>query len=87
MHLPYAPLIVAPSILALNLPFGYWRSRCRKFSVSWFAAIHIPVILSITLRLMLGIAWVFYHLPIYVLSFVYGQYLGGRIAGRGQIKP
>ena len=30
-------------VLVLNLPFGFWRSRVKKFSVPWFLAIHLPV--------------------------------------------
>ena len=87
MHVPYAPLVVAPIILALNLPFGYWRARSRKFSFAWFAAIHVPVILSISLRLLFGIALRLYSLPLFIIAFFCGQYLGGRLAGHGKVRP
>ena len=79
MHAPYSPWAVATFVLLANLPFGYWRARCRKFLVTWFMAIHVPVILAIALRLWLGVAFRFSTLPLFVLACVGGQFLGGRI--------
>lgn len=83
MHTPYSPWAVATFVLLANLPFGYWRARCRKFSFAWFVAIHVPVVLAIALRLWLGDAFRFSTLPLFVLAFIVGQFLGGRIRGHG----
>ncbi len=87
MHAPYSPWAVATLVLLANLPFGYWRARCRKFSFAWFAAIHVPVLLAIALRLWLGIAFCFSTLPLFMLAFIGGQFLGGLIRGQSRIPP
>ena len=66
-------------VVLINLPFGFWRAGCRKLSVAWFIAIHAPVILTIGLRLGLGIPFRWLALPLFVLAFIGGQFLGARI--------
>ncbi|MEI6218426.1 MAG: hypothetical protein WCP86_05965 [bacterium] len=79
MHAPYSPLAVATLVALVNLPFGYWRASCRKFSVSWFASVHLPVILAIALRISLGIAFVLSTVSMFILAFISGQFVGGWI--------
>jgi hypothetical protein len=71
-----SPLLLAACALLINLPFGYWRGGCRKYSAPWLAAIHIPVILSIGMRFALGVPLRLATLPLYVLAFAGGQSLG-----------
>jgi len=71
--------LVALLILALNLPFGYWRAGVRKFSPAWFVAVHAPVPLAIGLRLASGLGWRLSALPLFVAAFFAGQFLGGRL--------
>ena len=71
-------------IFVLNLPFGIWRARTRKFSLNWFLAIHLPVIAAILLRFVSGIGWqlaVFIHS---VVAFFLGQLSGGWIYRRAR---
>mgnify|MGYP001594843391 CR=1 FL=1 len=77
-----SPWAIAPLMLLINVPFGYWRARSRKFSFAWFAAIHVPILFAIALRLVLGIAFCFSVLPVYVLAFAAGQAAGGWIRNR-----
>ena len=63
----------------INIPFGYWRAGSRKFSAAWFVAVHAPVILSIGLRLWLGIPFRLVTLPLFVLAFIGGQWTGARL--------
>lgn len=77
LHTPWTAAFFG---LMINLPFGYWRASSRKLSVAWFLAIHIPVILTIALRFLLGVPFHFYTVPLYVAAFCGGQYLGGRLA-------
>lgn len=65
-------------VLVLNLPFGFWRAGTRRFTLPWFLAIHVPVPLSIGLRLAAGIGWRLGTLPLFVGAFFAGQFLGGR---------
>ena len=84
-------LLVAGAILALNLPFGYWRAGVRKFSPQWFVAVHAPVPLAIGLRFAVGLGFRLVTLPLFVAAFFGGQFLGGRIrrgrADRGAPGP
>ena len=72
-------LLVAGAILALNLPFGYWRAGVRKFSPQWFMAVHAPVPLAVGLRFAVGLGFRLVTLPLFVAAFFGGQFLGGRI--------
>jgi hypothetical protein len=64
----------------MNLPFGLWRARARRFSTQWFLAVHLPVPAVVSLRLLSGIGWRLDTLPVLVGAFMAGQFAGGRIA-------
>lgn len=81
------PGLSALAILALNLPFGFWRAGLRRFSPAWFVAIHAPVALAIGLRWIAGIPFGLPTLPLYVATFVAGQFLGGRLRRRRDGAP
>ncbi|MBR9974661.1 MAG: hypothetical protein KFF77_03700 [Bacteroidetes bacterium] len=67
------------AVFALNLPFGYWRSTTRKYSLPWVLAVHLPVPGVIALRLFSGIGFELYTVPLLVASFFAGQYAGARL--------
>lgn len=71
--------IAAAGIAAINLPFGYWRAGVRKFSVPWFAAVHIPVPIAIGMRLLMHMPLRFVSLPIFVAAFFTGQAIGAKL--------
>lgn len=70
-------LAVAGGTLAVNLPFGFWRSATRRFSGPWFAAVHLPVLIVVGLRLYFHVDWHLATLPLFVGAYLAGQYLGG----------
>jgi len=74
-----ALLAVAAATLVLNLPFGFWRAGVRKFSPSWFLAVHAPVPMIVGLRLAAGLGWRLSTFPVLVGAFFGGQFLGGLI--------
>ncbi|KAJ8754332.1 hypothetical protein K2173_002783 [Erythroxylum novogranatense] len=41
--LPEKMLVIALLGMAVNVPLGVWREHTRKFSVSWFVAVHAAV--------------------------------------------
>ena len=47
--------MVAAAVFAVNVPFGWWRAGTRKFSRSWFLAVHAPVPLVVLLRIVSGL--------------------------------
>jgi len=63
--------------ILLNLPFGYFRARSRKYSIPWFLYIHLPIPFIIFLRLSFGFSWK--AIPFVVLAAVAGQLAGGRM--------
>jgi len=70
--------VVAAIVLALNLPFGYWRSKVRKFSPSWFASIHLPVPFVIAIRIYSDLGFELRTYPVLLAAFFFGQFLGGK---------
>lgn len=63
--------------VAFNVPMGYQRQGCRKFSPSWWFYVHIsiPIIIYIRIKAGLGIQFI----PFTLLSAVAGQIIGGRL--------
>jgi len=85
MYLPYIHMhslwVVALAVLAINIPFGFWRAGVRRFSLPWFLAVHIPVPIVVGLRVLSGVGWRFITFPVLIGSFFLGQLLGGRLRG------
>jgi hypothetical protein len=77
-HYFTGPVGIALLIFVLNLPFGAWRAGLRKLSPGWFVAIHLPVVLAIGLRILIGVPFRLITLPLYVAAFFLGQLAGGR---------
>ena len=80
----YALAVVATFLV--NLPFGWWRARLRKFSPAWFVAIHAPVPIVVALRFALGLPFRWALLPVFVAAYFGGQFVGSRFRLR-QSRP
>ncbi len=65
-------------VVLLNIPFGYWRENVKKFSLSWFLSVHVPVPMIIFLRIRLGLGWELTTYPFLIGSYFIGQLLGAR---------
>lgn len=74
-------VLVGAAVLALNIPFGYWRAGVRKFSWEWFLSVHLPVPFVILLRLWSGLGWHLVTFPLFVAAFFAGQLAGGKLRG------
>jgi hypothetical protein len=74
--------LAAFSVLALNVPFGYWRAGLRKFSAPWFVAIHAPIPVAVALRFAAGVPFRLSTLPLFVAAYFAGQWIGGRLRGQ-----
>ncbi len=74
--------MVSIALLVVNLPFGYWRAHVGRYSLQWFLAIHLPVLLAVFLRLATGLGWDLVTFPVLIAAYFVGQLLGGRIHGR-----
>ncbi len=62
---------------AIHIPFGYMRSRSRKYSFKWFVYIHIPIPFIVAVRIITHTDYK--YIPIFVIAAIAGQYVGGRI--------
>lgn len=65
----------------LNIPFGYFRKKARKFSVKWWLCIHMPIPLVIAARIALQVDYI--YIPLFIIAAVVGQFLGGKISFNG----
>ncbi|WP_229130236.1 hypothetical protein [Ancylomarina sp. 16SWW S1-10-2] len=63
----------------VNVPFGYIRHGVKKFSVKWFATIHIPIPFVVLFRYCFDLGYEMYTYPFIVFAFFMGQYCGKRI--------
>jgi hypothetical protein len=70
---------IAAIVLILNVPFGYWRARSKRFSSQWIFAIHIPVPMIVALRIYSGLGWRLATFPVLIGAFFMGQFIGGRL--------
>jgi len=71
-------VMVGVFVFLLNLPFGYWRSKVKKFSIQWFLAIHLPVPFVYAMRIYAGISWNIMSFVILIGFYFLGQYIGSR---------
>jgi hypothetical protein len=61
----------------INIPMGYQRQDCKKFSPGWWFYIHISIPFIIFARMKTGLGLQF--IPFTLVSAVLGQIVGGRI--------
>lgn len=72
----YSCLILALAALAVNVPLGYIRESCPKFSFKWLFWIHASIPLIIYLRVAFGLSKLF--IPVGIFFAVAGQIWGSR---------
>jgi hypothetical protein len=74
--------MLAVTLLALliNLPFGYLRQNCEKFTFGWYFYVHFSIPIIIFIRIKAGFDW--HIIPMTIAAAVIGQIFGGRINKR-----
>ena len=86
IRLDAARLGVAFLIFLINLPFGFYRVRFRRFSRPWGRTIYLPILINVlTRRLILQWDWTRNSLPFHWNSL--GSSIGwilGKEAERGK---
>lgn len=75
MNLFLASLLV----FILNLPFGMWRAKTKKFSLQWFLSIHVPIPFVIGIRFLFDLGFKWWTYPFLVGAFFTGQFIGKKI--------
>lgn len=74
---------VAMFALALNIPFGHFRAPTKKFSIAWFAYIHLPIPAIFVFRKAAGLGYG--AIPFIVAGAVAGQIIGARLNKKAQL--
>jgi hypothetical protein len=72
-----AILLLFVFTLLLNLPFGYARSKAKRYSFRWFLFIHAPIPIIFIARTFSHIQLI--YIPIFVVAAVIGQIAGGKL--------
>ncbi len=70
-------LLIIVLAFVLNLPFGYLRSRSKKYSLKWFIYIHMPVPIVVLARLISQTDYNF--IPLFIIAAIVGQFFGGKL--------
>jgi hypothetical protein len=79
----HTALLVATLVIltvVINVPLGYQRQGCRKFSFGWYFFVHISIPVIIYARIKSGLNWKF--IPFTLAGAMIGQIIGGRIHRR-----
>ncbi len=78
-YIPRIALIITAFILTflINLPFGYYRKRAKRFSFRWFLYIHLPIPVIVAIRLLSNLD--LRYIPFFVAAAITGQFLGGKL--------
>lgn len=61
----------------INLPFGYARSKSKRYSLRWFLYIHIPIPFIVFVRIISHIEYKF--IPLFIIASIIGQIIGSKI--------
>ena len=70
-------LLIAALALIINIPLGYLRSKCRRFSIKWMLYVHLSVPLILAARLFTHTDATF--ILFFVSAALAGQFIGGRL--------
>ena len=83
MNLYAIRLGVSLAVLIINLPFGFFRVRYKKFTRPWGRCIYIPILINIILRRFI-LDWD--GVPYLFAAAILGHVLGGLWGKRQQKK-
>ena len=72
-------ILASISVFILNLPFGMWRAKTKKFSWQWFLSIHVPIPFVVGIRFLSNLGFKWWTYPFLVGAFFLGQLLGKKI--------
>ncbi len=61
----------------MNLIFGYFRAKEKKYSLKWFLFIHLPIPVVIFARLYANLDY--RVIPVFLIAALAGQVIGGKV--------
>ncbi len=67
-------------LLVLNIPFGFVRSRKKKFTRAWGRCIYIPILISYIFRKSAYLSYA--ATPFFLFATLSGQILGGILSNK-----
>jgi hypothetical protein len=73
----YAVLILSAFTMLINLPFGYFRAKSKRYSLRWFLYIHLPIPIIFIARTISHIE--LKYIPFFAFAAIAGQILGGKL--------
>ena len=76
MNLDAIHLGVSLAVLIINLPFGFYRVRYKRFTRPWGRCIYIPILINIILRRFI-LNWDWDVVPYLFSAAILGHILGG----------
>ena len=74
--------IVTLLTFILNVPFGYWRSKVKKFSFLWFLYVHLPIPFIVLMRFGFHLGFQWWTYPFLVGAFFSGQLFGKKLGNK-----
>jgi hypothetical protein len=74
---PVAAAVIFILAFVLNLFFGYFRAKARKYSLKWFLFIHLPIPIVVFARLYTNLD--FRYIPLFLAAAIAGQIIGGKL--------
>lgn len=73
----FAVVFLCIITLLVNLPFGFARSKTRRYSFRWFLYVHMPIPLIFIIRNLSHIE--LKYIPAFVIAAFAGQLIGGKL--------
>lgn len=73
----FAVVFLCIITLLVNLPFGFARSKTRRYSFRWFLYVHMPIPLIFIIRNLSHIE--LKYIPAFVIAALAGQLIGGKL--------
>jgi hypothetical protein len=72
-----AVTVICIITFVLNLFFGYFRAREKKYSFKWFLFVHLPIPIVVFARLYAHLDY--RVIPVFLVAAVAGQIIGGKV--------
>jgi len=70
-------ILICVLTFGLNVVFGYFRGKQKRFSFEWFLYIHLPIPFIAFARIFSHLDW--RYIPIFLVAAIVGQIFGARL--------
>lgn len=73
----FTVIVICVLTFGLNMIFGYFRGKQKKFSFKWFLYIHLSIPFVAFARISSHLEW--RYIPIFLVTAIAGQVFGARV--------